>query len=184
METEVDSGQFRIVFTGYRAAPSAAEDTCAAGDLDLNPGHDWNTTPEEGERAYFQADISWIKLWAGDAPQAAALTAMITGDVRGMRKRPDGEEMRSSRPGRLPLSLGTYSLAAHKNAVAIGNPLCLPEVPLQRPPRSQVIYLTYETASALAGLDQGFGRGVFPVVYRDAGEAGREITLFFGIDRL
>src|SRR5438270_12814048 len=102
MEMQEERGQFRLAFTGY--SPEA-----------------WDAHSDEDEKAYFQADISWIRLGAGDVPQAAALTAMITGDVQGLRKRPGLEESRSSGSGRLPLSLGTYELAAHKNAVAIGN---------------------------------------------------------------
>ncbi len=186
-QRECESGQFRIVFTGYRAATAAEEETCSPAEFPefhKNPGHDWDTSPEDGERAYFHADISWIRLGDDDSPQTASLTAMITGDVRGLRKRPGAAESRSGDTGRLPLSLGTYDLASHKNAVAIGNPACVAAVPLQRAPRSKVIFLTYETAMALAGMDQGYGRGIFPVVYRDAEDAGREITLYFGIDRV
>jgi hypothetical protein len=221
MEAEDESGHFRIVFTGYRAATSAAEGTCAAADHGQAA---WDTESDEDERAYFQADISWINLGVGEAPQSAALSAMITGDVRGMRKRAGPEETRSSGAGRSPLSLGTYALVAHKNAVAIGNPViqgsplrrqaiteresreyprnpgarmiasarrhardagaCVVDLPLSRPSRSRVIFLTYASANALSRLDQGYGRGVFPVAYRDPADAEREITLYFGIDRL
>lgn len=117
METRDDSGHFRIVFLGYDAGAAADGETAA------DPGPAWKD--DEEERAYFQADISWISLGGGGAPQEAALTAMITGDVRGLRKRSGAGETRSPAAGALPLSLGTYALVAGRNAVAIGNPAVL-----------------------------------------------------------
>lgn len=223
MENGNDSGHFRILFLGYRASGSPADGPCSAED----PAASWEDATGEDERAYFQADISWISLGGGGAPQEAALTAMITGDVRGLRKRSGPGESRSPEAGGLPLSLGTYALVPGRNAVAIGNPAvlgalrpdpapsrdravagigasgrtgmqatvrlsgpqsssdaCVLDLPLTRPSRTRILFLTFETASGLAAMDQGFGKGVFTFAYRDDADPHRETILYFRLDRL
>ena len=219
METRDDSGHFRIMFLGYRAgAPGLHVDGMPA-----DPVASCENASEEDEKAYFQADISWIKLGGGGVPQSSVLTAMITGDVRGLGKSPGREESRSSKAGGLPLSLGTYALAAGRNAVAIGNPAvlgnmrpeaaavrgwsaareagpaagltgaarssraadtCRLDLPLTRPSRSRIVFIDFGTARDLADTDQGFGKGIFPVTYREDTEMDGETTLYFRIDRL
>lgn len=121
MAAESDGGHFRIAFLGYHESYGSGP-TRPDPERDLPPAG-WDTPACEDERAYFQAEISWINLGDGDAPHAAALSAKITGDVRGLRDRPGAEGMRSSSAaGPRPLSLGTYALVEGKNAVAIGNP--------------------------------------------------------------
>lgn len=229
-QNETRSGHFRIYFTGFREKPVGPPAAPAGPSA-------WNAPEAEDDRAYFQADISWINLSENDSPQNSVLTAMITGDVRGLRKGPAGA---SSAPDGetewLPLSLGTYALVSGSNAIAIGqftirsadslrktdrgacesaapvpagNPhvqagnavdepvtrkwprgesrSCLVDIPLLNPTRSKTIFLTYQSANALSKLDQGFGRGVFPIECGcgvNGRESGREYTLYFGIDRL
>jgi hypothetical protein len=121
MAAESDSGHFRITFLGYRQGYGSGPTRPDPEPGDPAPA--WDTASDEDEMAYFQAEISWINLGGGDAPHAAALSAMITGDVRGLRDRAGAEDPPSSpAAGAKPLSLGTYALSAGKNAVAIGNP--------------------------------------------------------------
>ena len=223
---EPRSGHFRIYFTGFRAKPTEGSVAPAGPSA-------WNTPGGEDERAYFQADISWFNLSENDSPQTSVLTAMITGDVRGLRIKPPGDAESPAFSGEsewLPLSLGTYALVSGTNAISIGNfgilpgamgslsrhraprPLpsagppsigagnaqsggslrrwprgesrsCLVDLPFLKPTRSKAIFLTYHSANALSGLDQGFGRGVFPI---ECGceDSGLAYTLYFGIDRL
>lgn len=218
-QNETRSGHFRIYFTGFRAKP--AEPPAAPAGPSA-----WNAPEAEDERAYFQADISWINLAENESPQSSVLTAMITGDVRGLRKSPDGDGPAPlGKTEWLPLSLGTYALVSGSNAISIGHfairpadslrktgcgrcehatkvsagntegePVprkwprgesrsCLVDLPLLNPTRSKTVFLTYQSANALSKLDQGFGRGVFPIEC-GGGESGPEYTLFFGIDRL
>lgn len=218
-KTETRSGHFRIYFTGFRAKPAAPPAAPAGPSA-------WNAPEAEDERAYFQADISWINLSENDSPQPSVLTAMITGDVRGLRKRPAGDPPAPyGETEWLPLSLGTYALVSGSNAISLGqftirsadslrktgrgacepaapapagNPehgpvprkwlrgesrSCLVDVPLLNLTRSKTIFLTYQSANALSKLDQGFGRGVFPIECA-GGESGPDYTLYFGIDRL
>ncbi len=109
------SGHFRVFFNGFRI--KSADATAASANESA-----WSAPEAEDEKAYFQADISWINLAGGDSPQSSVLTAMITGDVRGLKKRTPWEDtgMRSA-PGWLPLSLGSYALVAKTNAISIGN---------------------------------------------------------------
>lgn len=229
------SGHFRIFFTGYRTKP--VEESAASQRAPAARASAWNTPEGEDDKAYFQADISWINLAAGGAPQNAVLTAMITGDVRGLKKRfpwdPAGPAKASEW---LPLSLGTYALVSKANAISIGNPTierpgrrltggfagdlaggpsgspnsgladsatkeaadpeaterkrvvglgrpCVVDLPLSKTSRSKVIFLTYETANTLAMMDQGLGRGVFPIECGDP-HSDFAYTLYFGIDRL
>jgi hypothetical protein len=226
-EVETRSGHFRIYFTGFRVKPSEGPAAPAGPSA-------WNAPGREDERAYFQADISWINLAESDSPQTSVLTAMIIGDVRGLRKTPTGDAdgpAPSGGPKWLPLSLGTYALVSGANAISIGNfgilpvapekpsqngfrepalricspsagnvnPLsgsgprrwprgegrsCLVDLPLLKPTRSKAIFLTYHSAIALSRLDQGFGRGVFPIECGSHGESGPEYILYFGIDKL
>jgi hypothetical protein len=229
-KAEPACGRFRIFFTGYRVNPpgSFVDGACAPAAH----ASAWNMPDAEDEKAYFQADISWINLAADKSPQTSVLTAMITGDVRGLRKRfpedaadPAGISRAAKPLEWLPLSLGTYALVSKVNAISVGNPTieraprrlsggdnrslageaplpgtvaegserklpaaagraCVVDLPLSKASRSKVIFLTYEAAGALAGMDQGFGRGVFSVACKDAYDANLNYTLYFGIDRL
>ena len=68
------------------------------------------------------------------------------------------------------------------------------DLPLRKTTRSKVIFLTYESASAMAKTDQGFGRGVFAIECRnsvmreqfprDPDRAAEDYTLYFGIETL
>ncbi len=183
---ETRSGHFRLFFTGFRAKPAGGPATPAGPSA-------WNAPGGEDERAYFQADISWINLEESDSPhipkQTAMQTAMITGDVRGLRNKMPGDEMPgdadnpapSGKRKWQPLSLGTYALVSGDNAISIANFGILPAAFGRIP--TKAISLNYHSANALSGLDQGFGRGVFPI---ECGgwNGAPEYTLYFGIERL
>jgi hypothetical protein len=233
---EPRSGHFRILFTGYRAMPvpvSLAEIAAATDPQSAAAATSaWNTPEIEDEKAYFQADISWINLAGGDSPQTSVLTAMITGDVRGLRKPGNWSGTGQAKVSEwLPLSLGTYALVSRTNAISIGGiaiereyvPIrpvlaasltagpaiasheegfrempagtgrkwetrkgtrCVVDLPLRRVNRNRMIFLTYESANALAKTDQGFGRGVFPIQCRDPYDSALEYALYFAIERL
>lgn len=179
-ESETRSGDFRIYFTGFHAKPVELPAAPAGPSA-------WNAPGAEDERAYFQADISWLHLAENDSPRTSVLTSMITGDVRGLRKRPDGiHPPPHGEPEWLPLSLGTYALVSGSSAISIGNFAIRPADSLRitdRGGRSKAIFLTYQSANALSKQDQGFGRGVFPIEC-GGGDGGPEYTLYFGIDPL
>ena len=71
-----DSGHFRITFLGYRQGYGSGPTRPDPEPGDPAPA--WDTASDEDEMAYFQAEIFWINLGGGDAPHAAALSAMIT----------------------------------------------------------------------------------------------------------
>lgn len=178
-QNKTRGGQFRIYFTGFRAKPAEPPAVPAGPSA-------WNATEAEDERAYFQADISWLQLAENDSPRTSVLTSMITGDVRGLRKRPAADPSPSHGESEWPpLSLGTYALVSGYSAISIGNFAIRQADSLRkadRGGRSKAIFLTYQSANALSKLDQGFGRGVFPI--ECGGDGGPAYTLYFGIDPL
>ncbi len=249
---EARSGHFRIFFTGFSEKKREKKSGVTAAP---DSGSAWSASGVEDEAAYFQADIAWINLAAVDSPQTSLLTAMITGDVRGLRKRPPAvPQAQAGTRQWLPLSLGTYALVANTNAISIGNfriekgndtrpsingmsgsarmrpgpiteaaealnrpnpnsgtferkafeaaaqasPKTKPErrlqgrdgrayvvdLPFLHPSRTKAIFLTYESASAIAVMDQGFGRGMFAIDSSGSGDGESEDTLYFGIERL
>lgn len=176
-DVEPRSGHFRLYFTGFCAKP-------AGGPAAPDGPSAWNAPGGEDERAYFQADISWINLAENDSPHTSMQTAMITGDVRGLRKRTPGDADNPAPSGERewqPLSLGTYALVSGGDAISIANFGILPAAFGRI--SNEVIFLTYQYANALSGQDQGFGRGVFPI--KCSGWDGMpEYTLYFRIERL
>jgi hypothetical protein len=212
------SGHFRIYFLGFHQKPPGV----IANPADPIHAPVWRSPATGDEKAYFRADISWINLAADGLPRTSVLTAMITGDVRGLRKQLPGDPAPAEEmPESLPLSLGTYALSAEANAISIGNfridrgtpPLpsgtrepslapgpvegaperiwagakgraCQVDLDLSKPTRSKTIFLTLASAGALADLDQGLGRGVFPIESGFGADGEPGCIMYFGIDRL